>query len=163
MAILVRNSIEIVNAYLSTVVFLYDKYGNEKKVYWDDGSNIIQHYQYILRGMISLEIRIQGGQSFYINNVHLPSGRTNFACAVGIRLFASYHMLNNLFYTVGDFNVNPNYWNLPRSLTIKDPNRETHTGGGTLDYMVTNYPGIIRLSVIGNNYDSDHYPVIFDV
>lgn len=162
LAILIKKgNIIINNCFYKSQVFLYDKYGNEKNVIFDNGTNITNDKQ-LLRGMLSIEMQVSNSSPFFVNNVHLPSGHPNFARVVGERLFCNYFMLNNKMYTVGDFNNNPQNWDFPRSLFVRSPKFQTHNAGGIYDYMVTNSPAFINPIVIPC-VSSDHDPVYFEI
>lgn len=155
LAMLVKAEIEIKDIYVNKAQLLYDAQGNELNGYQWGNPHI--------RNMLTAELKYNG-MEFTVNNVHLPSGCPAFARKVGYRLFCNYfsRSRSNVF-TLGDFNTTPDTWILQRPFSISAPNHNTHTGGKILDYMITNDYKQYNATIYNDNFDSDHYPVWFDI
>lgn len=118
-----------------------------------------------LRAMIQIVVDLIGYDKDYIsiNNVHLPSGRPNYAIGVAKSLFYKCRHYNSYFIMIGDMNIPSFMWSRHNpSYTLHAPQTSTHSGGNILDYLFTDFGTPSKIDVGDSLYNSDHFAVCFE-
>lgn len=113
-----------------------------------------------IRSMLRVNIEYMNDE-ISINNVHLPSGCPSFARKVGYTFIDDcFKRFPRNIIIVGDMNTPPELWRHPYSLRVSAPNDRTHSGGNTLDYMITNMHKL-NVKVDDEFNSSDHLAVFY--
>lgn len=115
-----------------------------------------------IRSMLRVNIEYMNDE-ISINNVHLPSGCPSFARKVGYTFIDDcFKRFPRNIIIVGDMNTPPELWRYPYSLRVSAPNDRTHSGGNTLDYMITNMHKL-NVKVDDKFNSSDHLAVFYEL
>ena len=117
-----------------------------------------------LRGMLQTIVDLKGydGEYLSINNVHLPSGRPNFAIDIAKSFFRKSRHFHSDTILIGDMNIPVNMWKQQRvPYRLFSSDTATHSKGQVLDYLFTNLDAPVSIETGRELQGSDHFHVLY--